>query len=368
MFMFHRRKPKKTFFIFKYKLILLTILLCLCFLSIIPIEFGFNDSDIENKSITSTSSMSKSLNQNISYSFLSNSQYLINNSEIYNYKLPLNNYLTYNYEINKNYIELTIDELTSYSSLNYDERITFLNNNDYSLEDRIKVFLGDDIENFSLVYYNLLTNEIVNINESKEFLAASTYKIGLNLLVYNLASTGEIDLTDTITYESSDYEDGTGLLCTEPTIGTYTIQELLDLSIQYSDNIATNMLGRYLGGHALVRKNLYELLNIDYPYEENTITADIESQILMYIYNHRDSENYSHLIDTLTKTEFHERLDKYIPQDIVAHKIGSNESYIHDVGIILSDSPYILAIYTNNLTDAEEKIAQISKAIYYNYN
>jgi len=41
---------------------------------------------------------------------------------------------------------------------------------------------------------------------------------------------------------------------------------------------------------------------------------------------------------------------------------------IHDVGIILSDTPYILVIYTNELTDAEEKIAQISKAIYYNYN
>lgn len=356
--MFYKRKPKKTFLLFKYKFILLGILLSLCFLSIIPTEFGFADSHTDNTNIDFASYTSEKLTKNSSYSFLLPSECLINTLNLYNEEITLN----------KNYIKLNSDELTSYSELNYDERITFLNNNDYTLEDRIKVFLGNDLENFSLVYYNLLTNEIVSINESKEFIAASTYKIGLNLLVYNLADIGEINLNDTITYESSDYEEGTGLLCTQSTIGAYTIQELLDLSIQYSDNIATNMLGRYLGGHASVREKLYELLNIDYKYEENTITADIEYQILMYIYNHKDSENYTHLIDTLTKTEFHERLDKYIPQDIVAHKVGSNESYIHDVGIILSDTPYILVIYTNELTDAEEKIAQISKAIYYNYN
>lgn len=128
------------------------------------------------------------------------------------------------------------------------------------------------------------------------------------------------------------------------------------------------MLTRYLGGRDEVKKELYSLLNINYPYSKSTITADIEYRILMYIYDNKNLPEFNHLIEVLTKTEFHDRLDKYIPQEIVAHKIGSNESYIHDVGIIFSDSPYILVIYTNGLAYPDEKIAQISKAIYNNYN
>ncbi|MNI82273.1 hypothetical protein D3C73_1389670 [compost metagenome] len=66
----------------------------------------------------------------------------------------------------------------------------------------------------------------------------------------------------------------------------------------------------------------------------------------------------------MKNTEFHDRIDKYLPYDIVAHKIGSYDSYINDVGIIFADKPYILVIYTNELTDATEKIATLSKIIY----
>lgn len=69
----------------------------------------------------------------------------------------------------------------------------------------------------------------------------------------------------------------------------------------------------------------------------------------------------------LTETEFCDRLDKYIPSNIVAHKVGTMDNNIHDVGIILGKEPYIIEIYTKDLQDAEEKIAQISKAIYESY-
>ncbi|NFR45182.1 serine hydrolase, partial [Clostridium botulinum] len=38
--------------------------------------------------------------------------------------------------------------------------------------------------------------------------------------------------------------------------------------------------------------------------------------------------------------------------------------YIHDISIIFPDNPYIFIIYTKDIENAEEKIAQISKAIY----
>lgn len=294
-------------------------------------------------------SISTSNSRSVSY-FTSSSEELIN--KITTYRATIKT------------IELSEDELSYFSSLSYEERLSFLFNTSYSLSDRITAFLGSEIDNVGLVYYDLSSDETIKINEDLEFTAASTYKVGLNLLFYYLASQGEIDLNTYISYNSSDYEEGTGILYTYSSIGSYAIQELLDLSIVYSDNIATNMLGRYLGGHAVVRQKLYDLLDIDFSAKGNYITADLEFKILKYIYKHKSDINFSHLIDILTKTEFHDRLDKYIPQEIVAHKVGSYDSYIHDVGIILDDSPYILVIYTYDLENAEEKIAQISKAIY----
>ena len=341
------RKNNKLNFIKKYLLFYFPTMIMFIFLT----SKIFNSQEIiYAQSLDEIPIAISSYNNESIISFTSSSEELIN--KITNYNATINP------------IELGEEELSYFSSLSYEERLNFLFNTSYSLSDRITVFLGSEIENVGLIYYDLSSYETIKINEYLEFTAASTYKVGLNLLFYHLASQGDIDLNTYISYNPSDYEEGTGILYTYSSIGSYTIQELLDLSIVYSDNIATNMLGRYLGGHAVVRQKLYDLLDIDFSAKGNYITADLEFKILKYIYKHKSDINFSHLIDILTKTEFHNRLDKYIPKEIVAHKVGSYNSYIHDVGIILDDSPYILVIYTYDLEDAEEKIAQISKAIY----
>lgn len=262
------------------------------------------------------------------------------------------------------FIELSNDELMALSTCDYDTRLELLYNENYTLEDRLNIFLGNNIDNCALIYYDINSEDLISINADLEFTAASTYKVGLNLLYYYLALTNEISLDDTISYQSSDYEEGTGILCSNASIGSYSIQNLLDLSIIYSDNIATNMLGRYLGGHAAIRSNLYQLLNIDYTSKGNKITPNIEFEILKFIYANRENSNFAHLLEVLTQTKFNDRMDKYIPTEITAHKIGTYGCYIHDVGIILDDNPYILIMYTNNVDNAAEKIAQVSKSIY----
>ena len=253
---------------------------------------------------------------------------------------------------------------SDYTSLSYTERLDMLYDNNYSLEDRIKIYLADDLDNIGLVYYNFENNNTININWDKEFIAASTYKVGLNFYAYYLDSIGKLDLDQYIDYLPEDYEEGTGILQDEYYIGSYKIQNLLDLSLIYSDNIATNMIGRYLGSHEEVRKTLYNLLKIDFPTEENIITPEIEYKILKYIYEFSYYPNFSHMLSVLTHSEYNDRLTKYIDSNIIAHKIGTYDSYIHDVGIVFSNSPYIVIVYTHHIEDAEEKIANISNAIY----
>lgn len=63
-------------------------------------------------------------------------------------------------------------------------------------------------------------------------------------------------------------------------------------------------------------------------------------------------------------TVFHDRLDKYVPQNIVAHKIGNYGAFVNDVGIVNATKPYIIAIYTEGMPNANEVIANISKILY----
>lgn len=236
---------------------------------------------------------------------------------------------------------------------------------DEELYSELANLLGDNINKIGLVYYNLTTKEYVTINENMDFDAASTYKVGLNLLYYYYADKGEVDLSSLLTYYDYFYQDGTGILYGYCYSGMkISIQELLDLSIIYSDNIATAMLSDYLGGYNSVREQLYSLLNIDYVLYENLLTPAISAQILKYVYDNREISGFNHLIDTMKITTFHERLDKYIPNNLVAHKIGSIDSYVHDIGFVFTDEPYIISIYTEGVYNAEETIASMSKVIY----
>ncbi|WP_346967649.1 serine hydrolase, partial [Clostridium disporicum] len=239
--MFFNRKNTNLFF--KFTLLFLFLFL----LKIIPFNTGFEDSIDYLNNISFPISSHFKLNKDNKLKFKSSSSCL--NDTLNKYKSHLNFINSHNKAIKakNDFIKLSDEEISSYSMLSYNEKISLLNNTNYSLEDRIHIFLGSDLENFSLVYYNISTKEKVSINENKEFKPASTYKLGLNALIYNLSLNGKLNLNDTITFENCDYEDGTGLLCSKSSIGTYTIQELLDLSIIYSDNIASNMLTRYLG-------------------------------------------------------------------------------------------------------------------------
>ncbi|MBW6409110.1 serine hydrolase [Clostridium weizhouense] len=250
------------------------------------------------------------------------------------------------------------------SDLTENEKLYILNNNKYNLEDRISLYLGTDKEDFGFIYYDLNSDKYIKFNENDTFIAASTYKVSLNLLAYEKVKQNKDLLNIFINYKDKYYEEGTGILQDLDNIPPMKVQDLLDLSIINSDNIATNMVGDYLGGHDKVREQVWDIFNIPLSSLDNITTPESELKILKHIYDNKDDSNYAHLIKVLQSTDTHTRIDKYIPKEIVAHKIGSSNDYIHDIGIITCENPYILIVYTKGLDDAEEKIGQVSKAVY----
>lgn len=142
------------------------------------------------------------------------------------------------------------------------------------------------------------------------------------------------------------------------------VQKLLDYSIIYSDNIATNMIKARLGGGQAIRQSVCNITGVSIDTSNNLITAEMEFRLLKKLYDNRSDGNYSHLINIMKQTIYHDRIDKYVPQSLVAHKIGNYGSYVNDVGIIFTNKPYILVVYIDGLTNSAEKIAYISKIIY----
>ncbi|MEQ8155963.1 MAG: serine hydrolase, partial [Clostridiaceae bacterium] len=225
-----------------------------------------------------------------------------------------------------------------------------------------------NINRVGFLFYDITTGKKIAINEDMVCVAASTYKVGMNVVAYDLANSGELDLSSTIWYNSGYYESGTGVLQNQISAtlaNPVPIQKLLDYSIIYSDNIATNMVSSYLGGANSVRKQVgYITGTTGIDITKNVITPEEEFLLLKKIYDNKDDANYSHLISIMKQTIFHDRIDKYIPQEITAHKIGNYGSYTNDVGIIFTDKPYIFVMYTNGVSDADELIADLSNLIY----
>ena len=64
----------------------------------------------------------------------------------------------------------------------------------------------------------------------------------------------------------------------------------------------------------------------------------------------------------MKQSVFHERMETPTTQGKVAHKIGDAYDFRHDVAIVYTNSPYVIAIFTDHSN--YDTISNISKDIY----
>lgn len=257
----------------------------------------------------------------------------------------------------------------------------------YRIDKKISEIAGIYKDNISIYYKNLDTEEEYLLNPDRYYIAASTTKVPLCMMILDQVFEGALNLEDEIYYEEEDDEDGSGVLYYLEDVTNVTIGEAVRLSIIESDNVAKNMLRRI--SEISITDYLIDITGDESIPYENYITARQLYMVLDRLYeNPNNNTYYELLIDYMTKTVFHDRLDKYIPHDIVAHKIGDYYRYYHDCGIIYGKDDYIIVILTRdigNLSDeayndgtederylldwgsqAYEIIGNISKEIYLN--
>lgn len=234
-----------------------------------------------------------------------------------------------------------------------------------NLETAISSKISEYGDSIGLTFYDIKTKRTISFNGDKTFIAASTSKVPLNMLLLNKVASGEIEEDTTIKYTDEDYEGGAGILQNQDLSSPIDIFTLSKYSIIYSDNIATKMISNFMGGKDIVYKQYDDILGYEANHTDNAITANDAAQYLKVLYfNKDDNPYYDTLLDNMKNTVYHDRIDKYIDQSVVAHKIGDYETYVNDIAIVYANAPYILTIYTNNVVNAKEIIAETSQIIF----
>ncbi|NLL04884.1 MAG: serine hydrolase [Clostridiaceae bacterium] len=259
----------------------------------------------------------------------------------------------------ENDIEEIIEKSVDEENLNYKE-----------LKDELENYIGKFTGQYGIYFIDLATGYEFGIDESDEYVAASTVKVPLNYYVFKKIEAGEVNPEKTVAFTQDDFEGGAGILQTKKLTGkTFTIRYLLKISITHSDNIATNMLLRYFGKKDL-KDYMRTLGGIVVDDNKNVSCPKDMAMYLKNIYEfcNDNDELGAELKYNLTNTIYNDRLPRLLPKEVkVAHKVGDQIGAVHDVGIIYADNPYVLAVMSKGVISDEEAhnvIAQISKKVF----
>ncbi|SOC36264.1 beta-lactamase family protein [Ureibacillus acetophenoni] len=199
-------------------------------------------------------------------------------------------------------------------------------------------------------------------------MAASTIKLPLVMYVIELVDQKKLDINETLTYNKRHYVGGSGVIKNEKVGTSYTIEDLIQKSIVYSDNIAFEMLKEKVGQNNYV--NYMKRLGASFS-TPNALKNTSANDLVLYarqLYQYSEySDNARKLVETLQQTVYNETIPSGIPNKKVSHKVGMIPMYniSHDFGIVYDEEPYVLSIMTKGFAYEKSKsvIATIASIV-----
>ena len=248
-----------------------------------------------------------------------------------------------------------------------------------------------DIASGSVYFSDFSTAHFTNVNSAFKYYPSSIAKIPIMMAYYELAEGSSSILDREITYPAGG-QDLNAYQETKPAVPlvpgrTYTMEELIEHMIKYSDNNAAQLL--FAAGNQDAITGVYNDLQIPF---EGTVTANNLdfmtpqqiSALFRVLYNATYlSRTYSEkALALLSQSDFREGLVAGVPSStVVSHKFGivallangiETNRELHDCGIVYAPNhPYALCIMTrgsaldpDSLTRMETTIADISRAVY----
>ena len=103
---------------------------------------------------------------------------------------------------------------------------------------------------------SLETNEELAINADRQMETMSTIKLPLMVEVMEQVKAGKFKLTDKYTFDAADLRGGTGVIRSLEPGAVLTVKDLVTLMIIVSDNTATDVLYKMVGGPEAVNRRM----------------------------------------------------------------------------------------------------------------
>nr|WP_232337032.1 serine hydrolase [Lysinibacillus timonensis] len=217
---------------------------------------------------------------------------------------------------------------------------------------------------------------------NEEFSSASLIKVPILMAVLHFVEQNHRLLQESIRVNDENKVDFS--IITEQNLRVSTLYELLVWMIISSDNTATNVLIDYIGMNELnnyfqlmgltqtrLQRKMMDVKQMEQGVDNMTSARDMEHLFSRIYRQDLLSTKYSELaINILCRQRIQDCLKRYIEDDVrVAHKTGSLDTVIHDVGIVFNDvSDYLIGIFITEVKDtdnAKQLIGRISKEVYH---
>ncbi|HEY9701883.1 MAG TPA: serine hydrolase, partial [Allocoleopsis sp.] len=234
-----------------------------------------------------------------------------------------------------------------------------------------------------LFLIDLDTGAYFDYSGNASFSAASMIKVPILLAFFQDVDAGKIKLNEELTLEKSIIAEGAGTIQYDKIGSKFTTLEVATKMMQISDNTATNMIIKRLGGQEKLNQRFKSwglkttvINNLLADLEGTNLTTPKELVTVMGMINQGEkisSESRDRILDIMQKVKTNTLLPKGLEKNAtIAHKTGDIRSVVGDVGLI--DMPtgkrYMVCVIvkrSNNDPKAQELIRQLSKTIYQHF-
>lgn len=228
------------------------------------------------------------------------------------------------------------------------------------LEDYLNYLLNKNEGMYGLSFLNLNTDEYLGINEIDFYVAASSTKVPFVMYIYKMVEEGKMSFDTLVEYTEDDTEAGTGIIIYEEYGKEFTILELTDYAILYSDNCAINMLMRIAGEWNMV--NYMNKLGAKVDYINNRWKTCPYDLLLYFQELYRKYEEnpsfYERFIETLSTNSVAYGVSSrsILPKDVqVGLKTGINYNLptYNETSIVFAKNTYILSYCSSKIVMEE---------------
>jgi beta-lactamase class A len=254
-----------------------------------------------------------------------------------------------------------------------------------SLEDKIKEIFNK-LPGTSAATLIMPDSKVIEKDGAKKQPAFSVIKLFIAAAAYEAILSGQVNLTDVITVNREDVVGGTGVVQQGPFPQELTLAELIDYMLVYSDNIATNLVIKHIGGFGVVNNylsrngygnTLLQRYMATTSANDNFTSSQDSAMFIQKLYNKQvvDETTSNNILRVLTRRRSYEDsqfvyIGRYLPSGVdYIEKSGLGPKTRNDTGSFTTKSGQRihLSIMLSNLSNegaGEEALSKAAQEIY----